>query len=409
MGAEYSARMSPHRNDWRRTVALFALTSLVESLAFGHLSAFTPLYLRQLHVVPGAIPFWTGLLSATAFVIGLPLLPFWGVWADRHGRKLIIIRSSVFAALIYACSAASRDVWMLAGSRLLGGFVFGNTGIMMALQSDITPRERLGTAVALISAGSPVGMAVGPYAGGLVAERWGIRALLYADAALTMLVVVALAILLREEPAAFPAPASTWEGVLHALRGILHNPAVAALFGTVFLVSLGMSMGNPYVPILVERIYGAKDVAPKIGLVLTVAGIAMAVSTPLWGRIGDRRGHLETWRLCIAVTGVALCGQALARSLWSLGGWRALQGVCQGGLGALAVVLLAFYTPRDRRASVMNLSLLPQQLAWFLGPLAGAGLSGVALTAPFWGGAVALALGGAASMRLPVPKVMGDG
>src|SRR5947209_18087770 len=112
--------MSPYRNDWRRTVALFAATSLVESLAFGHLSAFTPIYLRELGVRTADVPFWTGLLSATAFVIGLPLLPFWGVWADRYGRKLIIIRSSVVAAALYASAAASRDVWMLAASRLLG-------------------------------------------------------------------------------------------------------------------------------------------------------------------------------------------------------------------------------------------------------------------------------------------------
>src|SRR2546423_898005 len=186
----------PHSNDWRRTMVLFALTGMVESLAFGHLSAFTPIYLRELKVPEHAIPYWTGVLSALAFVIGLPLLPFWGVWADRYGRKLLVVRSSVVAAAVLALAGASTDVHMLAIARLLAGFVFGNTGIMMAIQADITPRERLGTTVAFVSAGSPIGMAIGPYLGGQIVDRWGVRPLLFGDAVLTMALVLALILLL---------------------------------------------------------------------------------------------------------------------------------------------------------------------------------------------------------------------
>ncbi len=58
------------------------LAGIVESQAFGHLNAFTPLFLQQLHVPQSEIPTWTGILAALAFVIGLPLLPFWGICQD---------------------------------------------------------------------------------------------------------------------------------------------------------------------------------------------------------------------------------------------------------------------------------------------------------------------------------------
>ncbi len=35
----------PHRNDWRVLLVLFTLAGVVESQAFGHLQAFTPLFL----------------------------------------------------------------------------------------------------------------------------------------------------------------------------------------------------------------------------------------------------------------------------------------------------------------------------------------------------------------------------
>jgi MFS transporter, DHA1 family, multidrug resistance protein len=60
-------------------LVLFVIAGVVEAQAFGHLSAFTPLYLDTPGVPAQQIPTWTGILSALGFVIGLPLLPFWGV------------------------------------------------------------------------------------------------------------------------------------------------------------------------------------------------------------------------------------------------------------------------------------------------------------------------------------------
>lgn len=393
----------PHRNDWRRTMVLFALTGLVESLAFGHLSAFTPIYLRELRVPESAIPYWTGVLSALAFVIGLPLLPFWGVWADRYGRKLMVVRSSVFAGLVYALSGASSDVHMLALSRLLAGFVFGNTGIMMAIQADITPKERLGTTIAIVSAGSPVGMAIGPYLGGQIVDRWGVRPLLFGDAILTMVLVAALILLLKEEPHHDP-PASMKAGLADAFRGILHTPYVPALFVCVFLFALGNSAAGPYAPLLVEKLYRGHDLGNKVGAVLSAFGIAMAVFTPLWGPLGDRKGHLFAFRLAAAIVSVCLAGQAAAATLLVLGLFRFLHGAFQGGLTTMATVLLARFTPPSRRASLLNLSLLPQQIAWFLGPLLASGLARVSISAPFWAAALACTLGLLLTLRLRSPE-----
>jgi DHA1 family multidrug resistance protein-like MFS transporter len=401
--------MTPHRNDWRLTTALFALTGLVESLAFGHLGAFTPLYLQELRVPPGDVPSWTGVLSALGFVIGLPLLPFWGVWADRFGRKLIIVRSSVAGALMFACAGLSRDVWMLAASRFLGGFILGNTGVMMAVQADITPRERLGTAIAVISAGSPVGMAVGPYLGGLIIKHQGIRILLLLDAALTALVACMLVALLREEPRAPGPRQGSRAGVLAAFRAIAHTPQIRALFLVTFLLVYGVNMAQPYLPILIERLYRGDDLAVTIGLISTLSGVAMAVSTPLWGPIGDRAGYLRMMRLCALMVCVSLAGQALAPGIRFIVGWRVAQGLCQSGMGALAMVLLTLYTPRDRRAAVLPLSLFPQQMAWFLGPLSGSVLSAkIGLLAPFWTGAASLLAGWTVALSLPAPAGEGN-
>jgi MFS family permease len=55
-------------------------------------------------------------------------------------------------------------------------------------------------------------------------------------------------------------------------------------------------------------------------------------------------------------------------------------GFFQGAIGAALLALLATITPEDRRATILNFSLLPFQLAFFCGQILGAGLAFIAFT-----------------------------
>jgi MFS family permease len=382
--------MPDHRNNWRVTAALFALTGIVESFAFGHLNAFTPIYLKQLHVAPDLIPRWTGLLASLGFILGIPLLPFWGVWADRYSRKLIIIRSSYAGALMFALAALSTNVWQLALARSVSGLVLGNTGVMLAVQAEITPRERLGVAIASVTAGNPLGMALGPLFGGFIVKRWGVPTLLLIDAVLTAVVALLLTLLLHEEPRVRRTDARVGALLREALGNIVKTPLVLRLFGLGFIVMLGINVASPFVPLRIAQLYTGESaqVPLIIGAIVSAMGIAMAVSTPLWGHLSDRIGYVPVLRLGVLSVAVMFAVQAFARSLPLFAAGRIGQGLVQGGIDAAIVALIALRTPADRRASVLNLSRLPLQLTWFLGPILGALLSPFGLLAIF--GAAAL-------------------
>lgn len=391
-------------------MVLFAATGLVESLAFGHLGAFTPLFLHQLHVSITWVPTWTGILSAIAFIIGLPLLPFWPILADRYGYKLIIIRSSVIEAMLFAIAGSSWNVWILAIARFLSGFVLGNTGLMMAVQANITPRKRLGMAISIISAGSPTGIAIGPWAGGWIVLHYGIRTLLYLDSMLTLLVILLLSSVLREEPHEKKQLERARDGIKKGFLAIYHTPMIRALFIVTFMMMYGLNMAQPFIPIHIMDVYRLPDVAMKIGKILTLAGAAMAITTPMWGPFGDRLGHTRIWRMGALLGGVALASQALSGSLIAIGVSATLQSTAQGCLGALTMTQLALYSPTEQRSSILTLSLAPMQFAWFLGPLTGAFISRINPMAPFWLGSVSLFVAWIASgMALKHTDVWGVG
>ncbi len=123
---------------WAVVAVLFAATTCVESMSWTQLTAYTPLYLRELHVPASQIPSWIAAISSLGWIIALPLAPFWGVLADRYSRKAVIVRSAVLEAVIFAGWALSTGPLMALVFRSLNGLVLGNTGVMLAVQASTT-------------------------------------------------------------------------------------------------------------------------------------------------------------------------------------------------------------------------------------------------------------------------------
>jgi MFS family permease len=124
-----------------------------------------------------------------------------------------------------------------------------------------------------------------------------------------------------------------------------------------------------------------------IGVTLTGAGIASAIMTPIWGRLGDVTGRWSVLPICVGAVALALGVEAFAPTLLAFQVAFIGAGFFQGGIGATVLALLATITPEDRRATILNFSLLPFQLALFFGPIFGASLAYLALRLPFGAGA----------------------
>lgn len=406
---------SEHGGDrtWLRWMVLFFGASVFESMGFGHLAAFTPLYLGQLHVSAAQIPLWTGILGAIGWVIGIPMIPLWGVWAETYSRKFVIVRSAYVEALLFGLAAIAPNVWALAGARLLSGFIVGNTGVMFAMQTDVTPRQRLGSAVALVSAASPVGMAIGPLFGAFIIGLSSVRALLLVDAGFSLLAGVALTLWLHDNRVRPGAAGPTFTLVRRAVATIASTPGVLPLFVLSFAGSFGVTATASFLPILVGRLYHGAHLATAIGVILTASGVVLALATPLWGRLGDRLGYVPALRVATAATAVTMAAQALAPGLLALGVARVVQAAFQGGIGSLTTTLLALRVPAERRASVLNFSLVPMQLSWFLGPLAGAGVASLHLRWTWWMAfvpcVVAFFMAGMARARTTTPAAEAGG
>ncbi len=396
------ARPRP-KQDWRVLVAVFWVTSMIEGAGVSQIFALVPAYLREMGVPEADRLTFVGLFSSLIFVVGMPLVPLWGVWADKYSRKAVIVRSALVEAVVFAGVALSREPWQLALSMLLIGFQLGNTGVMLAGIRDVTPTGRLGATIAIFGASGAIGFAVGPALAGILIDGlgWSLPAVFWLSAALSVGTALLVAFGSREvRPEVIPT-GRVLDLAFGAVRGVLADHVVRRIF-VIFGVSfLATQMTRPYLPVLVEGLAGTgPGLASAIALVMGTAALVGGVISPLGGVLGDRIGFRAVLVGALAAGGVVLVAMPFVSSVGALAGLAVISGAATATVSAMVFGLLAIDVPPERRSATLNLVYLPLYAAGILGPAVGAGVATVTgLAGPFLvaaaifiGGAVVIAM-----------------
>jgi len=352
-----------------RLTILFGFTGLVESMAFAHYLTFLPLLVRDLGVAEADVAGMVGLLSSAALLAGLPLVPFWGAWADRYSRKAIIVRSAVVEAILFLLLAFVRDVSHLFLLVPLVGLVLGNTGVMLAELSDRVPRVRLGLAISVVGASGPLGISVGPAIGGPVVDGAGVQVLFLADALLSAVAVAALVLGYHERADRPRSPFPVMTLVRRSLVAVVRTPIARTVFLAYFLVLMGQRVVAPFLALYVELLGGPLVLASTVGLVAGAHGLAAAVGSAGAGALADRIGFRPVLLGAIGLATVTTLLAAVMPTLLPFVLDYALLGVGIATTSAMLFAFLATELPAEIRSSVLNLSLLPMYLSGIVGSL----------------------------------------
>ncbi|MEA2609217.1 MAG: transporter, family, multidrug resistance protein [Chloroflexota bacterium] len=397
--------------DWRVLVAIFWITSMVEGMGVAQIFALLPTYLREMGVPQTDRLAFVGLFSSLIFVVGAPLVPLWGAWADKYSRKVVIVRSALVEAVVFAGVALSREPWQLAISMLLIGFQLGNTGVMLAGIRDVTPKGRLGTTIALFGASSPIGFAAGPILAGVLIDGlgFGLPAVFTVSALLSVGTALLVAIGSREVRPEVVPTGRVITLAFGALRGVLTDPAVRRVFLIFGVAYLATQMSRPYIPVLVEGLAGTgPGLASAIALVAGTAALVGAVVSPLGGMLGDRIGFRVVLVAALGGAGVVMVLMPLVPSVASLALLAVVLAASTSTVSAMVFGLLATEVPPERRSATLNLVYLPLYAAGVVGPAVGAGVAAVSgVPGPFVVGA-AVFVAGALAIALRGPRSSGQ-
>lgn len=160
-----------------RTVTMLSLGSAVRAMTASTLLTFLPLFLS------GELGYSSATIGACLFALqaaGFAAAPVTGYLSDRMGRRRIIMSSMAMSAVVLLFMAiAGRSAAFVFFIAFLGFFLFAIRAVLQAWLLDATPREAGGTSIGLMFGAQAIGAGLGPIAGGVIADHYGIMATFY--------------------------------------------------------------------------------------------------------------------------------------------------------------------------------------------------------------------------------------
>ncbi|MFH8768425.1 MFS transporter [Streptomyces sp. NPDC017958] len=141
----------------------------------------------------------TWVLTST-LLSGAVATPIMGRLGDLYGkRRMLILSLSVMVVGALVSALTSQLLTMIVG-RTLQGFAMGAIPLGIGLMRDMLPREKLGSAMALMSSSIGVGGGLALPAAALVAQHMNWHALFYGAAGLGALSIVVTLLVVPESP-----------------------------------------------------------------------------------------------------------------------------------------------------------------------------------------------------------------
>ena len=346
-GPEPADPGSSRRN---RLVTVAMVFSVFTGFAF--VLPFLPLFVRELGVEePERAALWAGVLIGVAPLLAGLLAPVWGRLADRYGHKGIAVKALVaYVILLVLCALVTRVEQLLALRMGIG--LFGGIGPLgMAMATAQSPRGETGRAVGLVQAAQILSAAIGPFAGGMLADTIGIRRTFLVTAGICALALLLVVLLYEERPTAERRAAGPGPG----FRTIVALPGVLPLLVVLFFVNFIGRSFTPILPLHLQTLgVSPSRLASATGVLISAYSVAAAISAWQLGRMSRSRSPHGLLLLTLMGGAVTVAPMALVPSFeWILGLAMAL-GLVAGGSLTLCYTLGGLMAPESARTTAFG-------------------------------------------------------
>jgi DHA1 family tetracycline resistance protein-like MFS transporter len=357
------------------SVPFVFVTVLIDIIGIGLIIPVLPLIVGEFTSSPDAQAKWYGVLAACFGLMQFLFAPLLGALSDRFGRRPLLLLGIAGMAFNFVVTAFATSLWMLLGSRLVGGALAGNLAVANAYIADITPPEDRARRFGLLGAAFGMGFIIGPVIGGLLGSydlRWPFMA-----AAILCVVNWCYGFLVLPEslPKERRSPVNLKKcNPLSSLVGLVQLKGVGSLVAVIAISNFSQFMLHTTWVLYVGHRFGWGP--RETGLSLFAVGVSSAVVQG--GLLGPLLKWLGPYRLAVA----GLLSQAVAYTGYGLitQGWQAYALILGnflslGVAAALQSVVSRAAAPEHQGATLGALSSM-NSLMLVLAPMVAAPLYG---------------------------------
>ena len=286
----------------------------------------------------------------------------------------MLLRSALGMGIVMVLMGLAQNIWQFLILRallgLLGGFV-PNANALIATQ---VPRNKSGWALGTLSTGGVSGALLGPMAGVLLADSYGLRPVFFITASVLILCFFVTLFCIREKF----QPVSKKE-MLHMREVVtsLKNPKlVLSLFVTTLIIQVATGSIAPILTLYVRELAGnVSNVAFISGMIASVPGVAALLSAPRLGKLGDRIGPEKILITALIFSVLLLIPMSYVQTPLQLGILRFLLGAADGALLPAVQTLLVYNSSNQIAGRIFSYNQSFRDIGNVTGPLMGAAIS----------------------------------
>jgi DHA1 family multidrug resistance protein-like MFS transporter len=357
--------------EWQRNLAVLWLGCFVAGVGFSEIAPFLSLYVEQLGSFDkSTLSLYSGITYAVTFFVVAVVSPLWGKLADRRGRKLMLLRSSLGLAIVIGACGFVHQVWTLILLRFLQGLCAGYIPNATALIATETPKAKSGSALGILTTGYVSGNLIGPIIGGVLAQVFSIRMTFVLTGGLLLVVFFLSWFGVHEDfkPAAVPKT----QHQPSLLQQVADPRTIIVLLFSTMIIQMGNNSITPIISLFVkELMHGVGPITIAAGVIAALPGISTLISAPRLGAWGDEHGPGKVLLFGFLFAIVMYIPQGLVTSVWLLGILRFMIGISDGALFPTVQTLLAKGTPQHLTGSIFSWNQSFQALGSMLGSLLG--------------------------------------
>ncbi len=350
-----------------------AAVQFIMSIAFSSSNPFMAFYVEQLGVHNvHQVELLTGLIQGLTPLMAALMSPFWGSIADRSGRKVMVLRSTIAIAFFTGILGLAQNTWELMIIRALQGSFSGFSAASVALVASVIPEDKLGFSLGWIQSAGMVGTLVGPLLGGIAADSFhNYRMVFFLTTCFALTASVITAGFVKEK-SVVRTNTKRKPSLIQQFKAVREMKTVQAMFVVLFLTQFTVMSVQPVLSVFIKQLAG------NVGYLNTVAGFAFAVTgladliaSPFLGKRSDTLGYRKVLTICMTGAGLFYLPQAFAPNIWVFVASRFGLGLFIGGILPTANALIGRLTPSSQRGKIYGFTSSATFLGSFMGPLLG--------------------------------------
>jgi DHA1 family multidrug resistance protein-like MFS transporter len=305
---------------------------------------------------------FSGMISLCAAMI------FWGMLADRFGRKMMLLRASFAAAVFYPLLAMVPNIWLLLLIRFCCSFFSGTYNPAQTLAVSTSPKEKHGFVLGVLSTALWSGYMLGYLIGGVVADRFGFK-IAFASCGAVYAISGLLVLFFTKENFDRKIEQKKLAAAKQPILKML-TPGVCGVLSLVLFMGVARRIGEPFLAELVDDVMRGERVVTLnlylfslsgsdvffTGIISAAAALGGFFSGVVIGWMCDRMTPRKLLLPVLFFSAAGVAAQLLAESVGELMLARFFSYFAAGGIMPILQLMLTKITRPELRGTFFGWS-----------------------------------------------------